>query len=181
MILENKENFYVKVFEKNYSIKSKNFNMSNVQKILINFCHLQDLIQKNVDELATVFGQTLKAQKINQFKKGDFKYKKKDNNFKENLEGGLLLNKTKSSKTQPQLNSKKEKIKKIIKKTSFSEFLKEKDLKFEKRNFKEKIKKKYSPEKKKRVVGLKYEEKRHLEGISCFECINVKIKSFIML
>ena len=183
MIKENKENYYLKVFENHYSINSKILNISNVEKILLNFCHLQDLIQKNVNELANVFGETLKAQKM---KKSnlliDKDFKIKNSILKENLQKELFINKNKSknSKTQPSIKTEKIQTKKN--RTSFTEFLKHKNFNFQKKNQNQnqKQKKKSINKNKKRIVGLKYEQKRYLEGISCFECINVIINSFIM-
>ena len=55
-----KKNFYLDTFEKYYSLNNYKVDIKNIEKILTNLCHIQDLLNINVNVLSDFFGNFLK-------------------------------------------------------------------------------------------------------------------------
>ena len=56
------QNHYLEAYTRFYAFKDFEFDQSHVEHILTNFLHLQDLINKNVQDLAYIMGNMLKEK-----------------------------------------------------------------------------------------------------------------------
>ena len=92
------KNFYLETYKKYYINKKEDLSINKVKNILTNFCHMQDLINININDLAACLGNVLKN--INKENKN-----KKNLETKNNLE--IEINFEKNSQKESKIFAEK--------------------------------------------------------------------------
>lgn len=114
------KNFYLETYEKHYINEKENLSINKVKKILINFCHMQDLINTNINDLASCFGNVLKDLKNNKKEKKLETFNIEDNLEKNNL-NLEVKNDLKKKNFNLEINSNFEKEKLNLESKNFAE------------------------------------------------------------
>ena len=60
MVLNNDyPNFYIKTYDEHYSVQGGDVDRAHVESVLLNFIHMQDLVNRSVQDMAKIMGELL--------------------------------------------------------------------------------------------------------------------------